>query len=43
MLCLGITVAEFGACKHFGSGVMLRVLKDKEIYPFTELQRESVT
>ncbi len=43
ILCIGITAAEFSACKNFGSGVMLRMLKESEIYPFTDLQRESVT
>jgi hypothetical protein len=43
VLCLGITAAEFAACKNYGSGVMLRMLRDNEIFPFTDLQRESVT
>jgi hypothetical protein len=43
ILCIGITATEFAACKNFGSGVMLRMLREKEIYPFTDLQRESIT
>lgn len=42
ILCVGITAAEFGACKNFGSGVMLRMLKEQGIFPHTDLQRESV-
>jgi hypothetical protein len=42
ILCIGITSAEFSACKNFGSGVMLRMLKDNQIYPFTVLDRASV-
>lgn len=41
--CIGITAAEFTACKSFGSGVLLRMLKENSIYPFTDLMRESVT
>jgi len=43
LLCVGITAAEFAGCKNFGSGVVLRILKENNIYPFTDLQRESVT
>jgi hypothetical protein len=43
ILCIGITAAEFTACKNFGSGVMLRMLKENGVYPWTELARESVT
>jgi Suppressor of fused protein (SUFU) len=43
ILCIGITATEFAACKNFGSGVMLRMLREKEIYPFTDLQRDSIT
>jgi hypothetical protein len=43
ILCIGITSEEFAACKNFGSGVMLRMLKENDVYPFTEMKRESVT
>lgn len=43
LLCIGITAEEFNACKTFGSGVLLRMLKENEICPFTDLNRESVT
>jgi hypothetical protein len=43
LLCIGITAIEFNACKTFGSGVLLRMLKDHDIYPFTDLNRDSVT
>jgi hypothetical protein len=43
ILCIGITADEFAACKNFGSGVMLRMLKDNDVYPFTDMKRESVT
>jgi hypothetical protein len=43
MLCIGITEDEFAACKNFGSGVVLRMLKERDIYPITDLKRESVT
>jgi hypothetical protein len=42
ILCVGITADEFAACKNFGSGVMLRILKEGGVYPFTDSQRESV-
>jgi hypothetical protein len=42
ILCVGITADEFAACKNFGSGVMLRMLKDNQIYPFTVPDRASV-
>lgn len=43
ILCIGITADEFAACKNFGSGVMLRMLKEKGVLPFTVTRRESVT
>jgi hypothetical protein len=43
ILCIGITAEEFDACKNFGSGVMLRMLKESGVYPFTDLRRESIT
>jgi hypothetical protein len=42
ILCLGITAAEFTACKNFGSGVVLRMLRDNNQLPYTDLQRPSV-
>jgi hypothetical protein len=43
ILCIGITADEFDACKNFGSGVMLRMLKEHGVYPFTDFTRESIT
>lgn len=43
ILCIGITADEFAACKNYGSGVMLRMLKEKGVFPYTEMLRESVT
>jgi Suppressor of fused protein (SUFU) len=43
VLCIGITATEFAASKNFGSGVILRMLKDRSIYPLTMMQRESMT
>ncbi len=43
VLCLGITGAEFAACKTHSSAVVLRALKDQGIYPYTDLRRDSVT
>jgi hypothetical protein len=43
ILAVGITRSEFDACRTFGSGVMVRAIKEKEIYPFTEMRRVPVT
>lgn len=43
VLCVGITASEFAACKNFGSGVMLRMLRDNAVYPYTDLERQPVT
>jgi hypothetical protein len=43
ILCIGITGPEFSACKNFGTGVMLRMLKDNQVFPFTIPDRASVT
>ncbi|WP_428937045.1 suppressor of fused domain protein [Fontivita pretiosa] len=43
ILGIGITLAEFAACKNFGSGVMFRMLRENHVYPFTDLHRPSVT
>src|SRR5262245_57694289 len=42
ILCIGITAPEFSASKNFGSGVLLRMLKDNQVYPFTVPDRPSV-
>jgi hypothetical protein len=42
MLCLGITAGEFEACKEHSSRLVLRMLKERGIFPYTELRRESV-
>ncbi|HVT87798.1 MAG TPA: suppressor of fused domain protein [Tepidisphaeraceae bacterium] len=42
MLCIGITPSEFGACKTYGSGVVTRALREKGIFPFTHMNRESI-
>jgi hypothetical protein len=42
VLCIGITSSEFADCKNFGSGVMLRMIREKEIFPYTVLNRDPV-
>ena len=42
LLCVGITADEFGACKAHHSRVVLRMLKEREIFPFTDVRRQSV-
>lgn len=43
VLCLGITESEFAACKTFGTGVMGRMFREKNVFPYTHMNRESVT
>jgi hypothetical protein len=43
VLCLGITSGEFSACKSHSSQVVLRMLKEKGVFPFTDLLRPPVT
>lgn len=42
LLMIAITDSEFAACKSFGSGVVLRKLRDAEVYPFSDMKRASV-
>lgn len=42
LLCVGITQSEFDACKNFGTGVMGRMLRENNIFPYTVLDRDSV-
>ena len=43
LLCIGITADEFQASKQYGSGVLLRALHESGVFPFTDLDRDSVT
>ena len=42
LLTIAITDDEFTACKSFGSGVVLRKLRDAGVYPFSDVKRSSV-
>lgn len=43
MLCLGITPEEFAACKEHSSRVVLRMLMERKLFPYTPLRRDPVT
>jgi len=43
LLCIGITEEEFAACKAHNSRVVLRMLREQEIFPYTDLRRMSIT
>lgn len=43
LLCIGITESEFAACKNFGTGVMGRLFREKNVFPYTDMKREPVT
>jgi len=40
LLCVGITAEEFGACKLHNSCGVHRKLKERGIFPYTDLKRE---
>lgn len=42
VLCLGITPTEFTACKTYGTGVMGRMFREKNVFPFTDMTRDSL-
>jgi hypothetical protein len=42
LLCFGITARELKDCRNHGSETILEKLKDADIYPFTDLYRDSV-
>jgi hypothetical protein len=41
LLCIGITKEELKFSRSCGSPVLLQTLKDSQIFPFTDLRRES--
>jgi hypothetical protein len=43
MLCVGITADELASCKLHNSDVVLRMLREQSIFPYTDLGRSSVT
>jgi hypothetical protein len=43
MLCLGITGLEYDCARKHGSDVIIDWLKQVNVYPFTDLARESVS
>lgn len=42
LLCIGITAHELAACREGRVQEVLNALREKGIYPYTDLQRESV-
>lgn len=42
LLCLGLTADELEACQHGAAKQILAALRDKGVYPYTELRRTSV-
>jgi hypothetical protein len=43
VLCLGITAEEFAATKEHSSRLVLRLLRERGVFPYTDLRREPVT
>jgi hypothetical protein len=43
LLCIGITAEELAVTRASGSDALLGVLKQRGVFPYTVLQRESVT
>jgi hypothetical protein len=43
VLCIGITATEFALCKTNNSAMVVRMLRDQGIFPYTDLRRASVT
>ena len=43
LLCIGITAEELAFKRDNGSGALLTLLRERAVFPYTVLQRESVT
>jgi hypothetical protein len=41
LLCIGITADELSACRRGKKDRVLKALKSKGVYPFTDLERRS--